>query len=422
MSKAWRILLGVTGSIAAYKTPLLVRAWVKAGHEVRVVLTDAAADFVSPLSLATVAKGPVYRRYYDPETGEWTNHVALAEWADVLVVAPVSVQTLAKLAYGFSDNLLTTTYLSFDGPVFLAPAMDREMFRHEATQASLQRVSARAQHMLIEPGEGELASGQMGKGRMAEPEHIAETVLQHLNRPAGPPPVGRHWLVTAGPTYEPLDPVRFIGNRSSGKMGFALAEALAAQGAEVSLLAGPVRLPTPPGVAERVDVETAEEMYHAAHRLFPRCDGLIMAAAVADYRPAAVSAQKLKKQAEEEQLQWTMTRNPDILKSLAALKRSGQFVVGFSLETHDALKHARRKRQEKGCDMMVLNTLEDEGAGFEHNTNKVHLLTATQEQSLPLLDKRQTARRIVEFIAQTIKAPVHASDATPSPTHSAHAR
>lgn len=393
------ILLAISGSIAAYKTPLLVRAWVRSGHQVKVLMTDAAADFVSPLSLATVAQGPVYRRYYDPETGVWANHVELANWADALVLAPASAQTLAKMAHGFSDSLLLTTYLSTTGPVFIAPAMDRDMYLHEATQANLRKLLDRPRHYLLPPEEGPLASGLEGVGRMAEPETIARNVSNFLAEDRPCRLQGKRFLVTAGPTHEPIDPVRFLGNRASGRMGYALAEALVHEGADVHLISGPSSLPEPEGVALQ-RVETAQDMYDAATAHWPHMDGAILSAAVADYRPADVHPRKIKKEDQEDADAYhlVLVANPDILAALAKRKSDHQLLVGFSLETDHSLEHARRKRQRKGCQMMVLNSLEDPGAGFGHDTNQVTLITAHSETPLPLLSKQETARRIVDFM------------------------
>ena len=394
-----RILLGVSGSIAAYKTPELVRLWVKMGYSVNVILTDAAADFVSPLSLATVAKTPVLRHYYEAETGVWTNHVALAEWAHAFVLAPASAQTLAKMAHGFSDNLLLTTYLSYTGPFFVAPAMDRDMYRHEATQQNLERVLQRPGHYLLPPGEGELASGLSGVGRMAEPAEIARTVADFMHEVHPQRLHGKSVMVTAGPTHEPLDPVRFLGNRSSGRMGYAIAEALVKEGAIVHLISGPVSL-TPPGEVQYTPVETAQEMYTAAAEAWPKVDAAVMTAAVADYRPSEAHSHKMKKatQPSGAPLTLELVQNPDILATLGTQKQAGQVLVGFSLETHNALVNARQKRQQKGCDLMVMNTLEDEGAGFGHVTNKVTLITDHEEHELPLQSKTETARAIVDYL------------------------
>jgi phosphopantothenoylcysteine decarboxylase/phosphopantothenate--cysteine ligase len=389
-----KILIGITGSIAAYKIPVLVRLLVKEGAEVRVLMTDAAKDFVSELTLSTLSKAPVLSKLFDE--GAWANHVALGRWADLFVVAPLSCNTLAKMASGQCDNLLLATWLSATCPVVIAPAMDEDMWLHGATKENLRKLSAWGVHTL--PVEhGELASGLIGPGRMAEPETITGWIARFFEGQRQLK--GKKVLVTAGPTYEALDPVRFIGNHSSGKMGYALAGELALRGAEVHLVSGPVALSAPPGV-EHVPVRSARQMYEASLAVADY-DIAVMAAAVADYTPVTVSGQKIKKT--EAGMTLELRKTDDILATLGARKGSGQLLVGFALETEQEEAHAREKLQRKGADLMVLNSLNDAGAGFATDTNKVTLFYKDgQSRSLPLQSKQETARAIVDAITQLI--------------------
>lgn len=393
-----RVLLGVTGSIAAYKSALLVRELVKAGAEVQVVFTPAAHDFVTPLTLATLSKRSVLTDLVDRTgDGTWNDHVALAHWADVLVIAPASANTLGKMANGLCDNLLLACYLSATCPVFVAPAMDLEMFRDASTRANLDTLSARGVKR-IGPDSGELASGLEGEGRMSEPEAIVAAL--HAALIGGSKLAGKRLLITAGPTQEAIDPVRYIGNRSSGRMGFALAEEAALRGARVQLVTGPVALRTErPGV-ERIDVTTAAEMAAACKERFAGCDAAIMSAAVADWRPASASDTKLKKAATVNELALEPTE--DILAWMGSEKRK-QLLVGFALETNDALAHAREKLKKKNADLLVLNSLEDPGAGFGHDTNKVTLLrTGTDPEALPLMTKARVAATILDRLEELL--------------------
>lgn len=359
-----RILLGVTGSIAAYKSAFLVRLLIKAGAEVRVLMTPAAADFISPLTLSTLSRQDVYSEV--SAEASWNNHVELGLWADVMVLAPLTATTLSKLAHGLCDNIIVATYLSARCPVFFAPAMDLDMWRHPATQENVRRLQSFG-NRLIPVAHGELASGLVGEGRMAEPEVIIDALVQHFAR--GAQLAGRKLLITAGPTYEPIDPVRFLGNRSSGRMGAALAEAAARRGAEVTLLLGPSQLtPVAPGL-EVIRVQTAQAMYREALQRFPACDAAILAAAVADYRPREVAERKIKKSGEE--LVLHLVKNPDIAAALGERKREEQLLVGFALETDNEAANARAKLKRKNLDLIVLNSLKDEGAGFDGTTNKV---------------------------------------------------
>ena len=395
-----RVLLGVTGSIAAYKTAWLVRDLVKAGAEVQVVMTPAAHDFVTPLTLATLSKRPVLTDLFLRNgSGSWNDHVSLGRWADVLVVAPASAHTLAKMAQGLCDNLLLATWLSATCPVYVAPAMDLEMFADPATAHNLDLLRQRGVHT-IGPESGELASGLQGAGRMTEPMDIVHRLATDLME--GSPLAGKRILVTAGPTREAIDPVRYIGNRSSGRMGFAIAEEAAARGARVELVTGPVELTTDrPGIV-RTDVESAADMAQACKERAPEADIVIMSAAVADHRPAAPAGSKIKK--DEGHLELVLERTEDILAWIGKQRRPGQVIAGFALETEEGLESARGKLERKGLDLVVLNSLQDEGAGFGHATNKVTLVTRDKDpERLPLLPKAEVARRILDAIERRLK-------------------
>ncbi len=370
MREIAKVLLGVTGSIAAYKAAHLTRLLVKEGMEVKVVMTPAASDFITPLTLATLSKNPVRMSYFDERDGVWNSHVELGLWADAMLIAPASANTMAAMACGRCDNLLLATYLSARCPVFFAPAMDLDMYAHPATQQNVELLRSRG-NILIEPGSGELASGLEGRGRMAEPEDIL-TFLRKHSRGGKAPLAGLKAMVTAGPTYEAIDPVRFIGNRSTGKMGYALARELAEQGALVTLISGPVHQSINHPSVEVVSLESAAEMAQASIEAFTDCDIAVLAAAVADYRPAQVSEQKIKKG--EGDMSICLERTTDIAAELAKLKRPDQFITGFALETHDEQRNARDKMKRKSFDMIVLNSLQDPGAGFAHDTNKVTLM------------------------------------------------
>ncbi len=391
-----KILLGVTGSIAAYKTAHLTRLLVRAGADVQVLMTSAATGFIAPLTLSTLSKRPVFSDLQGEEG--WHNHVELGLWADAMVVAPASANTLAKMANGLCDNMLLACYLSARCPVFVAPAMDLDMWAHPSTQSNIHRLAAHGTH-LIPVGEGELASGLHGPGRMAEPEEI----IGHLERFFSQPPIfrGKKALVTAGPTYEAIDPVRFIGNHSTGKMGIALAEALYAAGAEVTLVLGPTpRRPSSEGI-QVVHVRSAQEMFDASAERFPQSDIAVFSAAVADYTPSRPAQEKIKKQGDTLSVELVKTR--DIAGTLSPQKKPGQVVVGFALETENERANALDKLQRKQFDLLVLNSLRDEGAGFGHDTNRVTLFAANgQEEALPLMDKRAVAEAIVQRIAQVI--------------------
>lgn len=388
-----RFIVGVTGSIAAYKAAILVRLLVKAGAEVRVVMTPLAKAFITPLTLATLSKHPILVEFFDPENGAWNSHVSLGEWADGYIVVPATANTIAKMATGVADNLLLTTYLSARCPVFVAPAMDLDMYAHAATQTNLSILRQRGCEV-IEPASGELASGLEGKGRMEEPERIFEALETYYSRSQGPLS-GRRFLVTAGPTREAIDPVRYISNHSTGKMGYALAAELCSRGAEVTLVSGPTQLETPRGV-KRIDVETAEEMYQAAVEAFERCDGAVMCAAVADYRPAQVADQKIKKGEVDWQLSLEPTR--DIARELGG-RKGDRLLVGFALETEQEREHALAKLQKKNLDFIVLNSLADPGAGFGVDTNRITILDREGRlEEYPLKSKAEVARDIIDYL------------------------
>lgn len=396
MVKGKKILLGITGSIAAYKSALLVRLLVKEGAEVKVLMTSSARDFITPLTMSVLSKNPVISEYYDPADGSWNNHVELGLWADALVIAPASANTLAKMANGLVDNVLLATYLSARCPVFIAPAMDLDMWKHPATQSNLDRLKSFGHH-LISPATGELASGLHGEGRMEEPENIFKALNDFFL--TGLPLKGKKALVTAGPTYESIDPVRFIGNRSSGMMGYRIAEELSRQGAEVKLVSGPSHEQIRTNSVSKVDVESAEEMYNACMDAFDNSDIIVMAAAVADYRPANISEVKIKKSNNEQPL--TLIPTQDILKKMGEKKRIGQFLVGFALETNDELKHAKEKLTRKNLDLVVLNSLRDEGAGFKVNTNKVTIIDRSgNETRFDLKSKSEVAKDVVNEIVR----------------------
>ncbi len=396
--KGRHILLGITGSIAAYKAAALCRLLKTAGAEVRVVMTPLAKQFITPLTMATLSKNPILVEFFNPENGAWHSHVSLGEWADCYLIAPATANTLAKMRAGAADNLLLTTYLSARCPVVAAPAMDLDMYAHAATQENLRTLAGRGVE-IVEPEEGELASGLTGKGRMAEPERIAAFVDALLGRRETTGPLrGKRFVVTAGATIEPLDPVRYLTNHSSGKMGYAIAGELARRGAEVVLVSGRTELPTPPGV-ERRDVLTADQMFDAAVAAFAEADGAVMCAAVADYTPAEVSDRKLRKQ--DGGMTLTLRRTRDIAAHLGACK-AGRLLVGFALETDSEAEHAREKLDRKNLDFIVLNSLRDPGAGFRGDTNRVTLIDRDGSEALPLMAKSEVARRIADRIERLL--------------------
>jgi phosphopantothenoylcysteine decarboxylase/phosphopantothenate--cysteine ligase len=395
-----RILLGVSGSIAAYKSAVLVRLLVKAGAEVKVIMTPAAHDFITPLTLATLSKNPVFTKFLKEETGEWNNHVELGMWADAFVIAPASANTLSKMASGLCDNLLLAAYLSARCKVFFAPAMDLDMVQHPSIKENVKKLIGWG-NVLIEPGFGELASGLVGHGRMAEPEEIVFQ-LNHFFSNAQPLK-GKKALVTAGPTHEAIDPVRFIGNNSSGKMGFAIAEELAQQGAEVNLISGPTDLSPVHSAIKITRVTSAEEMYQACVAVFPSVDISVLSAAVADFRPATVADQKIKKAGAGLTIELVKTK--DIAAELGSLKKPHQFTVGFALETEQEVANAEKKIAAKNFDLIVLNSLNDKGAGFGHDTNQITLIDRkSQATKFSLKSKKEVARDIVTTIIDKLNA------------------
>ena len=392
MLKGKHIILGITGSIAAYKSAVLCRLLVSAGAEVKVVMTPLAKQFITPLTMATVSQHPILVDFFNPENGEWNSHVKLGEWADLYLIAPATANTMAKMATGIADNLLLTSYLSARCPVAVAPAMDLDMYAHVATQRNMDRLREDGVH-IVEPGSGFLASGLVGKGRMAEPEQIVEAVKAILSEKKKSLE-GKHFLVTAGATIEPIDPVRFISNHSSGKMGYAVAEALAERGAKVTLVSGRTSLAAPKGV-DRVDVLSAEEMWQACVDCFEQTDGVVMCAAVADYTPTVVADQKLKKGDGDMKIE--LRRTKDIAASLGE-KKQQRVLVGFAMETENEHDNAVGKLKRKNFDFIVLNSLRTEGAGFRGDTNVVTLIDSDKEEQLPLMSKRDVAERIVDKI------------------------
>ena len=396
MLKGKHIILGVTGSIAAYKSAVLCRLLVGAGADVKVIMTPLAKQFITPLTMATLSKHPILVDFFNPENGEWNSHVSLGEWADLYLIAPATANTMAKMATGVADNLLLTTYLSARCPVAIAPAMDLDMYAHTTTQRNMAQLKEDGVH-IIEPQSGELASGLVGKGRMAEPQDILKAVEALLSEKKKSLE-GKRFLVTAGATIEAIDPVRFISNHSSGKMGYAVAEALAARGAAVTLVSGRTALATPQGV-ERVDVLSAEQMYQACVERFEGVDGAVMCAAVADYTPAVVADEKLKKS--DDDLSIALKRTKDIAAELGARKGS-RVLVGFAMETQNERENASSKLERKNFDFIVLNSLREAGAGFRGDTNVVTLIDGQGAEELPLMTKREVAERIVDKIENTL--------------------
>jgi phosphopantothenoylcysteine decarboxylase/phosphopantothenate--cysteine ligase len=394
MLKGKNIIVGVSASIAAYKSAFLVRLLVKAGANVKVIMTPAAHDFITPLTLSTLSKNPVLTDFAKDKTGEWNNHVELGLWADALVIAPASANTLAKMANGICDNLLQATYLSARCKVFVAPAMDLDMLKHPATTGNLKRIQSFG-NLIIHPGTGELASGLYGEGRMAEPEEIVESLKKTLS--ASFPLSGKKVLVTAGPTYEAIDPVRFIGNHSSGKMGFAIAETFASQGAIVTLVCGPNNLSVKHPNIQRIDVVSAEELYNASVKAFKTAHIAVLSAAVADYKPAKVADQKIKKANGSKNIELVPTK--DTLQELGKLKKPSQLLVGFALETENETENAKAKIKKKNLDLIVLNSLNDKGAGFKTDTNKITIIDKYNKLTkFELKSKAEAAQDIVEII------------------------
>lgn len=396
--KGKKILLAISGGIAAYKMNYLVRDFVKKGAEVKVILTPSAENFVTKVTLSTLSKNAVYSDFYD-QNGTWNSHVELALWADVLLVAPCTANTLAKMVHGICDNLVIATYMSAKCPVFIAPAMDLDMYAHPSTKENLEKAERFGHHII--PAEfGELASGLEGQGRLAEPETILQKIEDFFTQNHSKNLDGKTVLITAGPTYEAIDPVRFIGNHSSGKMGFSLAEESVKRGAKVILISGPTSQKTSNKNIEIHRVTSAKEMYDEVFKYYEKVDIAIASAAVADYAPKIVAKEKIKKSEEEFTIE--LVKNPDILKTMGE-KKTHQFLVGFALETQNEEENAKSKLQKKNLDMIVLNSLRDEGAGFQKDTNKVKILTHSEQKEFSLKSKDEVAKDILDFVETQLK-------------------
>lgn len=393
------ILLGVCGSIASYKSASLTRLLIKAGANVKIVMTSDACNFITPLTLSTLSKNLVLTEYFDPKTGKWNNHVELGLWADIFIIAPATANTLAKFANGICDNLLAAVYLSAKCPVYLAPAMDLDMWKHPATQKNINSLISNG-NFIINPAYGELASGLTGEGRMAEPEEIIVLISQELKKKL--PLAGKKALVTAGPTYEAIDPVRFIGNHSSGKMGYAIAEELSALGANVTLISGPSALKLVDKNIIRIDVTSAKEMLEASVSNFPGTDISILSAAVADYRPKEISTLKIKKDSPAFELE--LVKTSDILTTLGQKKKAGQILVGFALETDNEVANAIKKLEKKNLDFIVLNSLSDEGGAFKNDNNKITIIDRDHhKENFDLKPKNEVAIDICKKILDLLK-------------------
>lgn len=399
MLKGKKIVLGITGSIAAYKACLLIRQLIKRGAEVQVVITPAGKEFITPITLSALTHKPVISEFFSQRDGTWNSHVDLGLWADAMVVAPCTASTLGKMAHGIADNMLITTYLSMKAPVFIAPAMDLDMYRHPSTQANIKTLLSYGNH-IIEPESGFLASGLEGKGRMEEPEVIADRLDQFFSENSQPSPIaGKKVVITAGPTYEKIDPVRFIGNYSSGKMGFAIAEECLRRGADVTVVAGPVSLTCSSGI-RRLDVESCQDMYDAATSEFADADVAILAAAVADFRPALVAERKIKRGKDDMVI--TLCPTHDIAAALGASKKAGQTLVAFALETNDEEANAMRKLEKKNADFVVLNSLRNEGTCFRTDQNQIEIVSRDGKTSYEKKSKADTASDIVDYLEKVV--------------------
>ncbi len=391
MMKEKKIVLGITGSIAAYKAAVLTRLLIKKGAEVQIVITPAGKEFITPITLSALTSKPVISEFFSQRDGTWHSHVDLGLWADAMLIAPATASTIGKMAHGIADNMLITTYLSMKAPVFVAPAMDLDMFAHPATQHNLDILRSYGNH-IIEPTAGELASHLVGKGRMEEPENIVAALEDFFQKNSSM--AGKKILITAGPTYEKIDPVRFIGNYSSGKMGYALAEECAARGAEVTLVSGPVNLSVNHPNINRIDVESAEQMYNACMSHYPTSDAGILCAAVADFTPECVADKKIKR--EKDDLTLNLKPTHDIAAALGKIKTDRQRLVGFALETNDETAHAQDKLKRKNFDFIVLNSLNDKGAGFRCDTNKITIIDSSKAEEYPLKTKKEVAADIID--------------------------
>lgn len=399
MLKGKKIVLGITGSIAAYKACLLIRQLIKRGAEVQVVITPAGKEFITPITLSALTHKPVISEFFSQRDGTWNSHVDLGLWADAMVVAPCTASTLGKMAHGIADNMLITTYLSMKAPVFIAPAMDLDMYRNPSTQANIKTLLSYGNH-IIEPESGFLASGLEGKGRMEEPEVIADRLDQFFSENSQPSPIaGKKVVITAGPTYEKIDPVRFIGNYSSGKMGFAIAEECLRRGADVTVVAGPVSLSCSSGI-HRLDVESCQDMYDAATSEFADADVAILAAAVADFRPALVAERKIKRGKDDMVI--TLCPTHDIAAALGASKKAGQTLVAFALETNDEEANAMRKLEKKNADFVVLNSLRNEGTCFRTDQNQIEIVSRDGKTSYEKKSKADTASDIVDYLEKVV--------------------
>jgi len=398
MLKGRKIILGVTGSIAAYKAAFFVRLLVKEGADVKVIMTSASKDFITPLTLSTVSKNPVLSDFMNGPNGEWNNHVALGLWADAMIIAPASANTIGKMANGICDNLLLATYLSARCPVFIAPAMDLDMYQHPSVLSNLEKLSSFGNH-LISAEYGELASGLVGEGRLAAPEHLKDALSDFFKKKSD---LGKKKvLITAGPTYEAIDPVRFIGNHSTGKMGFAIAEEAANRGAEVTLVSGPTQLSISHPNIQITKVHSGKEMYEACTQVFRQSDINIFAAAVADYTPKTVASQKIKKQSNEMHLE--LEKTIDIAKELGEIKSKSQINIGFALETNAEVENAQKKIIKKNLDLIILNSLQDKGAGFGHDTNKISIIDNQNNiEHFELKSKKEVAKDIIDAVVGKI--------------------
>ena len=398
MLKGKKIVLGITGSIAAYKACLIIRQLVKQGAEVQVVITPAGKEFITPITLSALTSKPVISEFFAQRDGTWHSHVDLGLWADAMLIAPCTASTIGKMAHGIADNMLITTYLSMKAPVFVAPAMDLDMYRHPSTQHNLDVLRSYGNH-IIEPGTGFLASGLEGKGRMEEPENIVSALSNFFEQPEEKPLTGRHIVITAGPTYERIDPVRFIGNYSSGKMGFALAEECAARGARVMLVAGPVALKCSDSI-ERIDVESCQQMYEATTQAFAQADAAILCAAVADFKPESTAQSKIKREGDDLVLRLKPTH--DIAAELGRMKQPGQRIVAFALETDNEEANAKDKLRRKNADFIVLNSTRIPGTTFQSDDNQITIITANDATAYPKKPKREVAADIIDRLSQLL--------------------
>jgi phosphopantothenoylcysteine decarboxylase/phosphopantothenate--cysteine ligase len=398
MLKGKKIVLGITGSIAAYKACYIIRGLIKAGAEVQVVITPAGKEFITPITLSALTQKPVISDFFAQRDGTWHSHVALGLWADAMLIAPCTASTLGKMANGVADNMLITTYLSMKAPVFIAPAMDLDMYQHPTTQENMKKLQSFGNH-IIEPQSGFLASGLEGKGRMEEPENIVSALSNFFEQPEEKPLTGRHIVITAGPTYERIDPVRFIGNYSSGKMGFALAEECAARGARVTLVAGPVALKCSDSI-ERIDVENCQQMYEATTQAFAQADAAILCAAVADFKPESTAQSKIKREGDDLVLRLKPTH--DIAAELGRMKQPGQRIVAFALETDNEEANAKEKLRRKNADFIVLNSTRIPGTTFQSDDNQITIITANDATAYPKKPKREVAADIIDRLSQLL--------------------